>query len=85
MQKQIPNELSARFSTIEGRKELIEKYGDSDTMYVGENEDGEMVAISIDRERGIVLKTNQENGWVRVNYYDKDGIGEGESFDGKWR
>ena len=82
--KTIPNELSARFADIEGRKELIKKYGDSDTMFTGENADGEMVTISIDKENGIVLNTYQNNGWVRVNYYNKDGIAEGETFDGKW-
>lgn len=82
--KSIPNELSARFADIEGRKELIEKYGNSKFPFTGVNEDGEMVNISIDTESGIVLETYQKNGWVRVNYYDKDGFAEGESFNGRW-
>lgn len=81
----IPNELSIRFADIKGRKELIAKYGDSNTMFTGENADGEMVTLSIDKENGIVLKTNQTNGWVRVNYYNKEGVAEGETFEGKWR
>lgn len=81
----ISNELSARFADIDGRRELIEKYGDSDTMFTGENADGEMVTVSIDKESGIILKTYQSNGWVRVNYYNKEGFAEGESFDGKWK
>ena len=81
----IPNELSARFADPAGRRELIEKYGDSKDMYFGENADGEEVAVSIDKENGIILKTNQHNGWIRVNYYDKDGIATGKSFDGRWR
>lgn len=80
----IPNELSCRFDTVEGRKEIVQQYADSDTMFVGENPDGETVYLSISRT-GMVLKTEQENGWVRVNYYDADGCSTGESFDGKWR
>lgn len=81
----IPNELSARFADVAGRRELIKKYGNSNTMFTGENADGEMVTVSIDKDRGIVLKTYQNNGWVRVNYYNKEGIAEGEGFDGKWK
>lgn len=82
---QIPNELSAQFFTAAGRKHLVEMYSDADTMFTGKNEDGEMVCVSFDKECGIVLQTYQENGWVRVNYYDKDGMPTGESFDGRWR
>lgn len=80
----IPNELSAQFSTVQGRKALIDLYGDSKTMFFGTNEDGEHVLLSI-ASTGIVLKTEQENGWVRVNYYDENGCSVGEGFDGKWR
>lgn len=83
--KRIPNELSAQFDTTEGRRKLVELYGDSDTMFSGENADGETVMVSIDTENGIVLNTYQHNGWVRVNYYNKDGVAEGESFDGRWK
>lgn len=80
----IPNELSCRFDTVEGRKEIVQQYADSDTMFTGENSDGETVYLSVSKT-GMVLKTEQENGWVRVNYYDADGYSTGESFDGKWR
>lgn len=80
----IPNELSCRFDTVEGRKEIVQRYADSDTMFTGENSDGETVYLSVSKT-GMVLKTEQENGWVRVNYYDADGHSTGESFDGKWR
>lgn len=82
--KSIPNELSRQFPTVEGRKQLIRQHGDSDTMYSGKNEDGEDVTVSIDRT-GIVLNTYQQNGWVRVNYYDADGFASGETFDGRWK
>lgn len=80
----IPNELSARFDTIDGRKEIIQQYADSDTMFTGVNADGETVFLSVS-ETGMVLNTHQENGWVRVNYYDESGLATGESFDGKWK
>lgn len=80
----IPDELSCCFDTVEGRKEIIQQYADSDTMFTGENSDGETVYLSVSKT-GMVLKTEQENGWVRVNYYDADGYSTGESFDGKWR
>lgn len=34
---------------------------------------------------GLELRTHQENGWVRINYYGADGHYEGESYDGKWK
>lgn len=80
----IPNELSAKFNTQEDRKKILQDYADSDTMFVGENEDGERVYLSV-AHSGMVLRTEQDNGWVRVNYYDDEGCASGESFDGKWK
>lgn len=80
----IPDELSMQFGTQAGRKQLIELYADSDTMFFGQNEIGEKVYLSISKD-GMVLNTQQENGWVRVNYYDEDGWPTGETFDGKWK
>ena len=80
----IPNELSREFKTAAGRKKLIELYGDVNDMFTGHNEDGEMVCVSFDTENGIVVQTYQQNGWVRVNYYDNEGMPAGETFDGKW-
>lgn len=80
----IPNELSSRFSDIEVRRQIIQKYGDSPNMFVGENADGEKVALFISRKNGIVLNTYQDNGWLRVDYYDAEGYFEGETFDGRW-
>ena len=84
MKKLIPNELSMDFNTQEGRKKLIDLYADSDSMFFGENEDGEKVYLSISKS-GMVLNAEQENGWVRVNYYDEEGCATGEGFDGKWK
>lgn len=80
----IPNELSREFATREGRKRLLDRYGNSNTLFSGRNADGEMVCVSFDKEAGIVLKTSQQNGWVRVNYYDNDGWPAGETFEERW-
>lgn len=80
----IPNELSSKFNTLEGRRKLIALYADSDTMFTGTNEHGETVYVSI-AQSGIIVKTEQENGWLRVNYYDGDGWHAGETFEGRWR
>lgn len=53
-------------------------------MFIGNNAEGETVYLSVDA-CGIILKTEQENGWVRVTYYDADGVATGEGFDGKWK
>lgn len=82
--ERIPNSLSFRFNTVEGRQQMIRKYSSSKSMYFGKNEDGEDVYLSIAKS-GMVLKTEQHNGWVRVNYYDQNGFPTGESFDGRWR
>lgn len=65
--------------------EAIEKYGDLPDMLFAKNEDGEDQQISISTSSGIVLRTHQKNGWVRVNYYDIRGLPEGETFDGRWK
>lgn len=81
----IPNELSKSFADIEVRRKIIKEYGDSTDMFFGVNEDDENVYLSVDSENGITLTTHQKNGWVRVNYYDKDGYQEGETFQGRWK
>lgn len=43
-----------------------------------------MVCVSFDSENGIVLKTFQHNGWLRVNICDKEGCVDSEGFDGRW-
>lgn len=83
--ERIPNELAAQFNTVEGRKKLIELYGDRNTLFSGVNSDGEDIQVSFDRKHGIELWTNQRNGWTRINYYDAEGIAAGETFDGRWK
>lgn len=62
-------------------RSLIAKYGDSENLLSGQNEEGEFVTYSIDRENGIVTNTYQNNGWVRTNYYDTDGLPTGETYN----
>lgn len=62
---------------------LMDKYGKSETMFMGVNTEGEDTTISIATEN-IVYVTYQHNGWVRKNIYWRDGTCE-ETFDGRWK
>lgn len=63
--------------------ELMDKYGESETMFLGVNTNGEDTTISI-ATKNIVYVTYQHNGWVRKNIYWRDGTRE-ETFDGRWK
>lgn len=82
--RSISNELSARFGEIEVRKQIMAEYGDSDAAFLGENADGETVEMSVYKDK-IIVKTYQNNGWVRVDHYDSDGCYEAEMYEGKWK
>ena len=79
----IPNELAARFAEVDIRKQIMKEYGNSESAFLGHNEDGELVEMSVHPDE-IIVKTYQENGWLRVNYYDENGLPNGETFEGKW-
>lgn len=64
--------------------ELMEKYGDSEYPFCGKNDNGEDTEIHISK-MDIIYKTYQNNGWIRVNYFDKNGYLNEESFDGRWK
>lgn len=53
-------------------------------IYAGKNVDGERVIIMLDNQRGMDILTHQANGWIRKNYFDKDGFSEGETFEGRY-
>jgi hypothetical protein len=61
------------------KAKLVEKgFGVHDLPLVGKNEDGETLIISVvkDIETGsdaFKVETAQDNGWMRVNIYYKDG------------
>ena len=60
---------------LEGMRKLMDEYGDSETMFPGKNEDGELVFISIYHDR-IIQETYQANDWIRRNTYWRDGTRE---------
>ena len=80
----IPNRVSQKFTSAEGRREIMKEFGGSPLPFHGQNEDGEQVLASI-RKDGITIQTYQSNGWLRINYYDQNGAAAGETFNGKWR
>ena len=51
--------------------ELRKKYGLCEGL-CGNNEDGEHVIVSIDKEKATI-RTAQHNGFIRTNVYWKDG------------
>lgn len=78
----IPNEELVNFSDPSCKKALMKKYGSSQIILNGENENGEKILIFISSD-SIVVRTFQSNGWLRVNYYDKNGEPAGETFEGR--
>ena len=77
------NKIAFDPADLSGMLSLMDAYGNSSTVFPGENEHGEAVYLSIFPDK-IVTTTEQENGWVRINIYNRDGTRE-ETFDGKWR
>lgn len=81
-----PEKKEAMFTVdpydIKGMIDVMDKYGDNDTMYFGKNENKEDVSISVFNDR-ISVTTFQSNGWIRENVYWRDGTSE-ELFNGKW-
>lgn len=76
----ISNHVSQRFTTADGRKELMRNFVGT---YSGTNSDEERVLLII-CPTSLELTTFQSNGWVRINWYDADGLATGEAFDSKW-
>lgn len=75
------NELVANFGDIEARRKLIAEFGNSDSAFMGENQDGEDIMISI-AQTGIIEKVWQRNGKLRVDEYDKDGFFVSQKYEG---
>lgn len=63
------------------RRALMEK---GSAMYPGKSIEGEDILVQVD-ETGIEVKTFQENGWMRVDYYNERGYHEGQTFQGRWK
>ena len=62
-------------SDWEGMLRIMDEHGDSKTMFPGLSEHGEMVLISVFKDR-IITNTCQKNGWMRKNIYHRDGTTE---------
>ena len=75
--------LAADFGNPASRRQMMQEFGDYPNALSGANEDGEQTLISI-CPSSLIVKTFQENGWVRVNEYGADGQMAGETFDGRW-
>lgn len=56
-------------------EKMLNNYGLIAEAKVGVNETGEKVVVSIDEESACV-RTLQDNGWMRINIYHKDGTEE---------
>ncbi len=65
-------------------RDLMLEYGNSQFPFHGTNEDGEEVEIHI-CSTSIIHKTYQSNGWIRANYFNENGLPDGEIFEGRWK
>ena len=78
------NTISLDFSNPAILKAAMEKYGDRKDMLFGENTNGEKQDISIAYD-SIILTTYQNNGYIRKNEYNADGLSVCETYEGRWR
>lgn len=64
--------------------ECMAKYGDSEQPFFGKNSNGETVCVHIAKD-SIIIDTYQSNGWLRKNYFNSNGVADGEAFEGRWK
>ena len=76
------NTIRIDFSDRKSMYRLMDELHETDTMLMGESDDGEMTLTSIYKDK-IIHTTYQNNHWIRVNILHRDGDIE-ELFDGKW-
>lgn len=69
-------------SDYEVRKNFIQN--NESSIYGGKNEENEDVMVFLEKGLEMTIKTFQNNGWLRVNYYTADGYSDGETFEGRW-
>jgi uncharacterized protein YodC (DUF2158 family) len=77
VERYIPDNDAQKFTTIDGRKELMRNYKG---IYAGVNTDGERIVLAIS-PTSMELTTFQSDGWVRINWYNADGLPAGETFE----
>ena len=63
--------------------ELMDDYKMYHDRAWGHNKDGEQVSISVNKDN-VVVETFQNNGWLRQDWYWRDGTQE-EVFEGRWK
>ena len=78
------NELTKSFEETSTKIILMNEFGNIDQALSGVNENGEDILLSINPD-SIVVSTNQSNGWIRLDYYDKYGEYDEEIYEGKWK
>lgn len=83
--EEIKATLGLDFSNPEEVREAISRFKDCPGIFSGRNQNNEEIWISFFSDSTAELRTFQNNGWERVNYYSCDGECECETFEGKWR
>jgi hypothetical protein len=74
--------LSVKFEDTEEVKKFIEETESG--MYKGVNADKEVVWVMLEQGVGMDVHTNQSNGHVRIDDYNKNGLKVSETFNGRW-
>lgn len=64
--------MNIQINDMAARLKMMDNYKKYDTMLIGENHDGEMVCVSVFKDK-VVVKTIQKNDWIRVNVFYRDG------------
>lgn len=77
------NKIHIDFSDLSQLQELMQRFGETESMMPAVNSEGEKQSISFYPDR-IVLVTFQSNRWERQNIYWHDGTVE-EIFNGRWK
>lgn len=67
--------IEVNLNDIEACREIRKKYGDSKVPFFGQNDKGEDVIISVNKDN-ITVETFQTNGWIRTNILWDDGLSE---------
>lgn len=69
------NAININPHDIKNLNELMDTYGNSETSFFGETEEGETCLISI-CPTNIVIEVFQDNNWGRKTTYYRDGTSE---------
>lgn len=61
---------------------LMDKFGEKGEILAGDNNNGEPSIVKVSKSC-VVVETYQDNGWLKVEYYHRDGTYE-ETYGGRW-